>query len=260
MEIHPTLKTVLKRLRLSGLLYTLPERIAYARASKLGEQELLELLLQDEIDRREQGSLSRRIDQAGFDEPHTLEDFDWDAPVTFDRDRVRDLFSLGFLERCEDVLFLGPVGVGKTLLATAIGHSVCRSGHDVLCLRADTMLKELHQSRADRSTEKVLRRLLATDLLIIDDFGLRRLDALQSNDMYEVIIGRHKRAATIFTSNRAVEEWIPLFDDPILAQSALDRLAHNAHQVVIEGDSYRRRQRPGGTHPPMQPRPKLKRR
>lgn len=259
MEIQPTLKTVLKRLRLSGLLHTLPERIAYARASKLGEQEFLELLLQDEINRREQGSLNRRLDQAGFEEPHTLEDFDWDAPVTFDRDRVRDLFGLGFLERCEDILFLGPVGVGKTLLATAIGHAVCRSGQDVLCLRADAMLKELHQSRADRSTEKVLRRLLAADLLIVDDFGLRRLDAMQSNDMYEVIIGRHKRATTVFTSNRAVEEWIPLFDDPILAQSALDRLAHNAHHVVIEGESYRRRQRPG-TAPSAQPRPRLKRR
>lgn len=245
MEISPTLRTVLKRLRLSGLLHTLPERIAYARSAKLSEQAFLELLLQDEIDRREQGSLSRRIDQAGFEEPHTLEDFDWNAPVTFDRDRVRDLFSLGFIERGEDVLFLGPVGVGKTLLASALGHAACRAGHSVLFLRADTMLKELHQSRADHSTDKVLRRLLTQDLLLVDDFGLRRLDLAQSNDLYEVVIGRHKRASTVFTSNRAVEEWIPLFDDPILAQSALDRLAHNAHHVVIEGDSFRRRQRPG---------------
>jgi DNA replication protein DnaC len=245
MDISPTLKTVLKRLRLSGLLYTLPERIAYARSATLSEQAFLELLLQDEIDRREQGSLSRRIDQAGFDEPHTLEDFDWKAPITFDRDRVRDLFSLGFIARGEDVLFLGPVGVGKTLLASALGHAACRAGHAVLFLRADTMLKDLHQSRADHSTDKVLRRLLTPDLLVVDDFGLRRLDPMQSNDLYEVVIGRHKRASTVFTSNRAVEEWIPLFDDPILAQSALDRLAHNAHHVVIEGDSFRRRHRPG---------------
>jgi len=83
------------------------------------------------------------------------------------------------------------------------------------------------------------------DVLIVDDFGLRRLNPQQSSDFYDVIIQRHRRATTIVTSNRAIEEWIPLFDDPILAQSALDRLAHNAHQVVIEGDSYRKKQRPG---------------
>jgi DNA replication protein DnaC len=103
----------------------------------------------------------------------------------------------------------------------------------------------IHQSRADNSTEKVVRSLLAPDLLLVDDFGLRRLNAQQSSDFYEIVIERHRRASTIVTSNRSIDEWIPLFDDPILAQSALDRLAHNAYQVVIEGDSYRARQRPG---------------
>ncbi|MFC1482221.1 ATP-binding protein, partial [Myxococcota bacterium] len=98
---------------------------------------------------------------------------------------------------------------------------------------------------ADNSTEKAFRSLLTPDLLIIDDFGLRRLDAQQSSDFYEVIIERHRRASTIVTSNRDIDEWIPLFADPILAQSAIDRLAHNAYQVVMEGDSYRAQQRPG---------------
>ena len=96
-----------------------------------------------------------------------------------------------------------------------------------------------------RRLEKVLSSFLAPDVLIIDDFGLRRLSNQQSSDFYEVIIERHRRTSTIFTSNWTIEEWIPLFADPILAQSALDRLAHNAYQVVIEGDSYRSRQRPG---------------
>jgi DNA replication protein DnaC len=166
-------------------------------------------------------------------------------PVTFDRDRVRDLFGLGFLDRHEDVIFMGPVGVGKSHLADALGHAACRAGKHVLCARADDLLKEFLQSRADHSTSKTLRRYLAPHLLIVDDFALRRLDARQSSDIYEVIIERHKRASTIFTSNRTVEEWIPLFDDPMLAQSALDRLAHNAHQVIMEGESYRKRQAPG---------------
>src|SRR5919204_420455 len=245
MTVKPSLKASLKRLKLSGLLAVLPDRATYAHKAGLNVLDFLELVLQDEIDRREHKNLDVRLERAGFEEPHTFEDFDWNAPITFDRDRVRDLFSLAFLERREDVIFLGPVGVGKTLLACALGHAACRAGHQVLFLRSDRLLKLIHQSRADNSTEKVIRSLLAPDLLIVDDFGLRRLNAQQSSDFYEVVIERHRRGSTVVTSNRAIEEWIPLFDDPILAQSALDRLAHNAYQVVIEGESYRTRQRPG---------------
>jgi DNA replication protein DnaC len=256
MEIQPSLKTVLKRLRLSGVLHALPDRVAYAKKTKLPYQDLLELVLQDEIDRRDHKGLKMRLHQAQFTEEQTFENFDWDAPVTFDRDRVRDLFGLGFLQRNEDIIFMGPVGVGKTFLASALGHSACRAGKKVLFMRADSLLKELHRSRADHSTDKVLRRLISLDLLILDDFGLRSLDRVQSNDIYEVLIERHKRSSTILTSNRTVDEWVPLFADPILAQSALDRLAHNAHQVVIDGDSYRKRQGPASRRAPAKRRKK----
>lgn len=245
MDSTPALKTVLKRLKLSGVLPTLPDRIAYARQSKLSELQFLERALQDEIDRRDQHNLSQRRTRAGFEEEQTLEAFDWDAPITFDRDRVRDLFGLGFVERQEEVIFLGPVGVGKTFLACALGHAACRTGHDVLFLRADRLFQLLLQARADHSTDQALRRLLTPDVLLVDDFGLRRLDARQSSDFYEVVLERHRRASTIRTSNRTIDEWIPLFDDPFLAQSAIDRLAHNAYQVVLEGESDRKRQRPG---------------
>jgi DNA replication protein DnaC len=253
LEISPALKTVLKRLKLSGLLATLPDRVAYARKAKLCELDFLELVLQDEGERRDHKNLALRLGRAGFEEDQTLEGFDWNAPVSFDRDRVRDLFSLGFIERQEDVILLGPVGVGKTFLACALGHAACRAGHEVLFLRADRLLHQLHQSRADHSTDKVFRRLLAPDLLIIDDFALRRLDAQQSSDFYEVILERHRRTSTILTSNRSIDEWIPLFEDPVLAQSAIDRLAHNAYQVVMEGESYRKRQRPGERAAPPPP-------
>jgi len=263
-DVHPSLKKVLKRLRLSGILATLPERITYAKKEKLPLVDFLELLLQDEIDRRDQKALGDRLLKAGFEEEHTLEGFDWEAPVTFDRNLVRDLFGLGFLDRQEDVLILGPVGVGKTHLAAALGHAACRAGHKVLFLRADKLLRQLHEARADRTRDKVLAQYLAADLLIIDDFGLRRMDALQSCDFYEVIIERHKRSSTIVTSNRDVGEWIPLFDDPMLAQSALDRLAHNAYQLTMEGDSYRSRQRPtaegAATSPPARKKAPRRRR
>jgi DNA replication protein DnaC len=236
---------VLKRLKLSGMLGVLPDRAAYAQKAGLHPLDFLELALQDEIDRREQTNLSNRLERAAFPEPHSFEDFDWNVPVTFDRDRVKARGNLTFLERREDVIFLGPTGVGKSSLASALGHAACRAGKRVLFLRSDELLKRINQSRADNSTERVIRTLLAPDLLIIDDFGLKRLNAQQSSDFYEVVIERHRRASTVVTSNRGIEEWIPLFDDPILAQSALDRIAHNAHQIVMDGPSYRSRQRPG---------------
>jgi DNA replication protein DnaC len=244
MEVKTSLKTVLKRLRLSGVLHTLPERIAYARKTTMAEQDLLELILQDEIDRREQANLAIRLGKARCDLDHTFENFDWNARVTFDRDKVRDLFSLAFIDRREDVAFMGPAGVGKTMLAESLGHAACRAGKTVLSMRAESMLKTINQSRADNSTDKVIRRFITPDILIVDDFGLRRLDDRQSSDFYEIIIERHRRASTIITSNRTVDEWTQLFADPILGQSALDRFAHNAHQIIIEGESYRPRKGP----------------
>lgn len=218
-------------------------------------------MLQDEIDRRDHKALNNRLGQAGFEEEQTLESFDWDTAVTFDHDQVKDLFGLGFIERAEDVIFMGPVGVGKTFLACALGHAACRAGHRVLFMRADPLLRMLHQSRADLSTERAMRSLLVPDLLIVDDFALRRLDPQQSSDFYELLIERHKRSSTIVTSNRSVDEWVPLFDDPLLAQSAIDRFSHNAYQVVMEGPSYRERQRPDRRNPePTDPKPRRRNR
>ena len=137
------------------------------------------------------------------------------------------------------MIFTGPVGVGKSFLAQALGHSACRAGHAVRYIKAAQLLHALHASRADNSFERELRGWLAWDLLIVDDFGLRKLTAQQSSDLYDVLVERHRRAATAITSNRAVEEWVALFDDPILANSALDRFAHRAHQIVMEGPSLR---------------------
>jgi DNA replication protein DnaC len=169
----------------------------------------------------------------------------WDTPVSYDRARVRDLFSLHWLAAHENVIFCGPVGVGKSWFAEALGHSVCRAGHHVRYVKVAKLLLALHQSRADNSFERELRGWLTPDLLILDDFGLRTLTAQQSSDIYDVLVERDRRAATIITSNRAVDEWVALFDDPILANSALDRFAHRAHQIVMEGPSLRAARAPG---------------
>ena len=236
MLIQPELQATLKRLRLSGMLATLPDRLAFARQDKLDYTDFLQLVLSDEIERRD----------AGFDEECTLERFDWSAQIRFDKPRLMDLFGLHFIERHENIAFSGPVGVGKTYLAQALGHSACRAGYRVLFIRTDALLKALASSRADNSFDRELRRFIAPDLIVIDDFGLRKLSGQASSDFYDLVVERHTRAATIITSNRAVDEWMAVFDEPLLGQSALDRFCHRAHQFVIDGESYRKRTAPSG--------------
>lgn len=244
MPIQPELKTILKRLKLSGMLATLPDRVAYARKEKLDYTQLLELVLSDEIERRDHKRVELRLRDAGFDEDCALERFDWSAKIRLDKTRLNELFGLHFIERHENVILTGPVGVGKTFLASAIGHAACRAGYRVLFIRADALLKTLNRSRADNSFDRELRRFITPDLVVIDDFGLRKLSNQASSDFYDLIIERHTRSSTILTSNRAVEEWMAVFDEPLLGQSALDRFCHRAHQFVIDGESYRKRTAP----------------
>jgi DNA replication protein DnaC len=136
------------------------------------------------------------------------------------------------------------VGVGKTHLATTLGHIAVRRRVPTLMLRADAMFKRLKASRLDNSTEAEMRRLAQIRLLIIDDFALQPLDATATADFYELVVARHQRAATVVTSNRSPDEWLAIMTDPLLAQSAVDRLTSTAHELIIEGQSYRRRQKP----------------
>jgi DNA replication protein len=239
MTVDADLLRLLKRLKLGALAPTLPERLTLARAQQLDYAAFLTLLLADEVQRRDHLAVDRRVLQAGFEEAVALQSFDWNAAIRVDRRQLQAIFTLEFLARHQHVLFVGPVGVGKTFLAQALGCAAARAGHTVLFSRAAALLKDLAQSRVDHSYERAFRRYLAPELLVVDDFGLQRLSAQQSSDLYELIIERHRRASFVFTSNRSVEEWLGLFDDPILGNSALDRLANGAHQVVIEGSSYR---------------------
>jgi len=244
IQIQPELKTVLKRLKLSGILPTLPDRYAYARQEKLDYTQFLELILSDEVERRDHVHLANRLREAGFEEECTWERFDWSAKISLDKARLTELFGLLFLERHENVILCGPVGVGKSFFAQALGHAACRAGYRVLFSRADRLLK-LARSRADNSFDRELRGFLSPDLLIVDDFALKKLSSQATSDFYDLLIERHTRSSTIVTSNRGVEEWMAVFDEPMLGQSALDRFCHRAHQFVIEGESYRKRTAPG---------------
>jgi len=244
MSLTAELKPLLKRLKLGAMLDTLPERLALARRDQLDYAAFLQILLADEVGRRDNRNLEVRLQKAGFEELCRLDDFDWDTGVTLDRRLLDTVFSLDFLERHEHVLFAGPVGVGKSYLAQALGYAVVRAGHSVRFTRADAFFRSLAQSRVDHTLEKTFRSYLAPDLLILDDFGLQKLTAQQSTDLYELIVARHRQSSFAITSNRGVDEWLGLFDDSILGNSALDRLANASYQIVMEGTSYREKLSP----------------
>ena len=164
-----------------------------------------------------------------------------------DRRLLDAAFSLEFLDKHEHVLLVGPAGVGKSFLAQALGYSAIRAGHTVRFSHADDFFKAMAQARVDNSLDRALRSFITPDLLILDDLGLHRLTPQQSADLYDLILNRHRASSFVITSNRAVEEWLSLFDDPILGNSALDRLANASYQVVIEGTSYRERLSPHRT-------------
>jgi DNA replication protein DnaC len=243
--ISGDLKAVLRRLRLSPLLDTLPERLALARQQKIPHQDLLLMLLSDEASRRDANAASQRAQKAQLDPTMTLENWDPSAKVRFDSTLLNELASLRFLDTHAHVAIVGPVGVGKTFLAHALGHAACRRGHSALAITADRMLKRLKHARLDNSYEAELRKLLAVDLLILDDFCLDSMDTNESRDVYEILIERHRAGSMIVTSNRGPDEWLATFADPVRAQSAIDRFTNNAYDLVIEGETYRKRLKPG---------------
>jgi len=243
-ELHTDLKSVMRRLRLGKLLDTLPERLALARQQKMAHQDFLFLLLSDEVQRRDGAASMTRAQRAQLDPEIDLDRWDATAKVKYDRALLAELVSLRFIETHRHVAIVGPVGVGKTFLAHALGHIACRRGYHALALRCDRMLKTLKHARLDQSYELELRKLLAVDLLIIDDFGVDALDAVESRDIFEVLTERHRAGSIVVTSNRGPDEWLATFSEPLRAQAAIDRFTSNAYDLVIEGESYRKRLKP----------------
>lgn len=179
-SISPDLVAALKRLRLGGLLPTLAERFSLAEKEDTPYEDLLLMLLVDEISRRDSTASIRRADVAGLDPDMVLERWDKSAKVTYDRRVMNELVSLRFVEDHRNVVVLGPVGVGMTFLANALGHLCCRAGFNVRLLRADALLRLLKQSRMDNSRETVMTELATVDVLIIDDFALEPMSREES--------------------------------------------------------------------------------
>ena len=237
------LDAALKTLRLSGMLDTLEVRLSQARTGQLGHLEFLQMLCEDEIARRDAAGLDRRIRAARFEQTCTLEAFDFAYNPNIPATAIRDLATLRFLAAGESVVLHGPVGVGKTHLAQALGHAACRRGHTVMFTKTSRLLADLAGGHADRTWNQRLRRWARPDLVILDDFAMREFTGPQADDLYELVTERAGRSL-IITANRAAADWYPLFPNPVVAESILDRLVNGAHHLRIDGRSYRPNHRP----------------
>lgn len=239
MELKHQLTPHLKHLRLSGILETLEARHRQAVEGKWSYIDFLERLLQDEVERRSQKQLHLRLRRATLDTTKSLETFDFSFNPSLNRQQLLALAVGDYIDQKRNVILCGPTGVGKSHLAQALGQEACRRGFQVLFTNAYKMLQHLHGGRADDSLERRLKIYLRPDLLILDDFGLKPLQAPAPSDLYDIINERYERGSILLTSNRPPAEWPGLFGDPLLAAAGIDRLCHQAQIIIIQGDSFR---------------------
>lgn len=238
MMTHPLLPK-LRQLKLSGMLNTLELRAEQAAADELSPLQFFALLLDDEIERRDQQQLARRMKTSGCDPQKTLAHFDFSANPSVSRAYFTDLAAGPFLTKQENILICGPTGVGKTHLANSLGIEAMKRGYRVISKSVHRLLYDLNASRASGAYPRVLSTILHCDLLILDDFGLQTLSPVSIQDLYEIICERYERNSIIVTSNRDFSEWADVFHNDLLSSAALDRLTHHAHSLTITGESYR---------------------
>jgi DNA replication protein DnaC len=231
----------LKKLRLTGILESYDVRLTQARENALSHNEWLELILQDEIQRREANALESRIKQARFDGNKTFESFTMTHYPSNVEHLIRDLMTGQYLMDKKHIAIVGPTGTGKTHLAQSLGHNACRQGKTVRFTRAAQFLREMKASRADKTWDKILKRFTSPDLLILDDFGLSTLSFEEAEDMYELIVARDQKSSIVFTSNRKIEVFAKLFPDEAMGHAATDRILGQSYQLILDGESYRQK-------------------
>ena len=234
------LQRSLRQLRLSGMASVLETRLRQAQAEPMAPIDLLSILIADELTRRSDRLLQRRRKYAAFRDPDkTLDNFDFTFNPKMNRSLVFDLAACGFIDRREDALFLGPGGTGKSHLAQAIGQAAILQGHKVLYRETHLLLEELGEATIDGTRKQYMASVSTVALLIIDDFGMRKLPQTAAEDLLEIIMRRYERASTMLTSNRPVDDWGKLLGDVAAVSAMLDRLLHHGHVLKCGPKSWR---------------------
>lgn len=241
---HAQLTIQIRMLKLSGMLENLDMRLMEAERNDLDYHDFLSMMLTDELETRTARKISRLLHGAGLGTEKTMETFDFGFNPSINQKLIRGLASCRFIERGEGVFLLGPTGTGKTHLAKAFAHQACRRMYSVGFYTFSNLLAEMAKADLQNRLPRMMTKLHRLDLLVLDDFGFKAIDQHSAERFYLLVDGRFGQRSIILTSNRAMTDWIGLFPDPVMANAILDRLAHTSHQIVIKGQSYRKKLSP----------------
>lgn len=241
MLINPTLEK-LQTLKLTGMFEALDEQLNSPDINQLSFEERLGLMIDREMTARDNRRLKSRLRKARLRQNACMEDIDYRHPRGLKRDQVQQLLGNRWLQEHQNVIIVGPTGVGKTWLACALAQKACRDGYTVEYHRLPRLLQDLNLARADGRYPKLIAGLAKTELLVLDDWGLSPLTEGQRRDLLEIVEDRHNLKSTMITSQMPIEHWHELIGDPTLADAILDRLIHNAHRIPLKGESLRKKQ------------------
>ena len=245
--MNAQLSTRLRHLRLSGMVETLPGRVAQAEAAPLPHLEFLELLVEDELARRADRLFARRLKQAGIVTVKTLADFEWAFNPKLPKMKLVELASARFVQTHAGVLLIGPPGVGKSHIATAIAVGAIRTGRRVLIRSTFDLVADFAEADATGARRALVQYLTRVDLLVLEDFGMKKLGSTAAEDLLEVFVRRHEAASTLITTNRPTQDWGVFLGDVPATTAILDRFLAHAEIVPMTGKSYRLRQRASAT-------------
>ena len=234
----------LRALKLSGMRDHLEERIQEAERNDLSYGEFLSMVVSDETDMRTNRRIARLLHHAGLGAEKTLDTFDFGFSPSLNAKQIKALATCRFIERAEGIFLLGPTGTGKTHLAKALAHAACRKLFSVGFYSFYQLFADLATADLQNRLGTLMKRLIRLDLLIIDDFGFKSIDQQSAERFYTIVDSRFGQKSIILTSNRAMTDWPKLFPDPIIANTIMDRLAHTSHQIIIKGQSYRKKLAP----------------
>jgi len=238
--LNHTTVTQLKALKLAGMAEALAQQLDQPQAFEIGFEERLALLVDREITHRDSRRLTRLLQLARLRTPAAVEDIDYRAGRGLQREVIAALTTGQWIERHQNLAVTGPTGCGKTYIACALGHQVCRLGLSTRYFRVPRLIEDIRIAHGDGRYARLMKQLANTELLILDDFGIHKLNAAQRNDLMEVVEERHEKKSTLIASQLPVEHWHDAIGEATLADAILDRLLHRAHRIAMTGDSMRK--------------------